>query len=402
MNISPLGNNKLPMRFDFSPFFNPGENIPWNRVIKMMREQTQLAEDAGFTTVWCSEHHFAHNGIMNAPPNPIQLCTDLAAHSKKIRVGQCPVVLPDWHPLRVAEDVALLDNMTEGRVDFGAGRGVNDRTCIQFNIEADKRDNEKSYQLFRECLEIIIKAWTEDPFSYKGDYYEFPVPGWHETNRMFLPHDSRYHKEDGEYVGMYIHPRPFQKPYPPTWLMSNAPITYDHAGTQGMKVIGMASPPDKIQGCWDAYRESASLAQNRQVGLGEGVAICVAIYVAESMEEAARDIRPAINKFYQYLDGARPAGEWNRLSYLSEGETLTSADQEADWFDFLLAHDLIWIGDAEFVAEKIEYFQQAVNMQHIMLIEPFFGLPYEKILKSMTLFAENVMSRFPVQVAAER
>ena len=107
------------MRFDFVPFFNPGENIPWNLVVKMMREQTNLAEQADFTTVWLTEHHFAHNGYLNAPPNPIMMSLDLASHSKKIRVGQAPIVLPDWHPLRVAEDIALLDNMTEGRVDFG-------------------------------------------------------------------------------------------------------------------------------------------------------------------------------------------------------------------------------------------------------------------------------------------
>ena len=113
------------MRFDFVPFFNPGENIPWNRVVKMMREQTQLAEQADFTTVWLTEHHFAHNGYLNAPPNPIMMSLDLASHSEKIRVGQAPIVLPDWHPLRVAEDVALLDNMTEGRVDFGVAKGIN-------------------------------------------------------------------------------------------------------------------------------------------------------------------------------------------------------------------------------------------------------------------------------------
>ena len=94
------------MRFDFVPFFNPGENIPWNRVVKMMREQTQLAEQADFTTVWLTEHHFAHNGYLNAPPNPIMMSLDLASHSEKIRVGQAPIVLPDWHPLRVAEDVS--------------------------------------------------------------------------------------------------------------------------------------------------------------------------------------------------------------------------------------------------------------------------------------------------------
>jgi alkanesulfonate monooxygenase SsuD/methylene tetrahydromethanopterin reductase-like flavin-dependent oxidoreductase (luciferase family) len=90
------------MRFDFVPFFNPGENIPWNRIVKMMREQANLAEQAEFTTVWLTEHHFAHNGYLNAPPNPIMMSLDLASHSKKIRVGQAPIVLPDWHPLRVA------------------------------------------------------------------------------------------------------------------------------------------------------------------------------------------------------------------------------------------------------------------------------------------------------------
>ena len=112
------------MGFDFVPFFNPGENISWDRVVKMMREQTQIAEQGDFTTVWLTEHHFAHNGYLNAPPNPIMMSLDLASHSKKIRVGQAPIVLPDWHPLRVAEDIALLDNMTEGRVDFGVAKGI--------------------------------------------------------------------------------------------------------------------------------------------------------------------------------------------------------------------------------------------------------------------------------------
>ena len=159
------------MRFDFVPFFNPGENIPWNRVVKMMREQTNLAEQADFTTVWLTEHHFAHNGYLNAPPNPIMMSLDLASHSKKIRVGQAPIVLPDWHPLRVAEDIALLDNMTKGRVDFGVAKGINERVTLQFNKEADRRDNEKSYRLFMESLEVILKAWTQDPFSHKGEFY---------------------------------------------------------------------------------------------------------------------------------------------------------------------------------------------------------------------------------------
>ena len=383
------------MRFDFTPFFNPGENIPWDRVVRMLREQSQLAEQAGFTTVWFTEHHFAHNGFMNAPPNPILMGADVAAHCKKIRVGQAPVVLPDWHPLRVAEDVALLDNMTEGRVDFGAGRGLNERTTIQFNIDADRRDHAKCEALFRECLDIVIKAWTEDPFSYHGEFYQFPVPGWQETNRAFLPLDSRYHAPDGEYVGMYIHPRPFQKPHPPVWLMSNTPRTYSVAGAEGMNVIGMSTAPGRLRPCWTAYREAASGTRGRDMDPGEGVGVCVMIYVAESVEEAARDVRQAANTFFQVSNGRLWENDAAaKRNFLESGEELSDEDLDADWYDFLRAHDVIWIGSADYVAEKIERFREELGLAHVMLLEPFPGLPYEKILKSMTLFGERVVPRF--------
>ncbi len=381
------------MRIDFIPFFNPGENLPWNRITQMMREQTRIAEEAGFTTVWVTEHHFAHNGYLNAAPNPILMCADLAAHSKRIRVGTCPVVLADWHPLRVAEDIAVLDNITEGRVDFGVAKGINERQTIQFNINADRRNNDKSYALFRESLDIIIKAWTEEEFRYKGDFYEFPVPGWKEPNNAF-PLDPRYHAADGEYTAMYIHPRPFQKPYPPVWLLSNTPYTYDLAGSEGFNVIGMCSPPGRTRDCWNAYTDAVSKRENRKAPLGEGVAINTQIYVADTMEEAKETIRPAINIFYEFMNGSRPGGEWQRKAYLEEGEELTSADRDCDWFDFLHAHNIIWVGTADHVAEQISNCQKQYDLKHLVLLQQFPGVPYEKIRASMTKFAEHVAPRF--------
>ena len=388
------------MRFDFSPFFNPGENIPWDRVVEMMREQTRIAEEAGFSTVWITEHHMAHNGYMNAPPNPVLMGADLAAHCKKIRVGQAPVVLPDWHPLRVAEDVALLDNMTQGRVDFGAGRGLNERTTLQFNIDADRRNMPKCDALFRECLDIVIRAWTEDPFTYDGEFYRFPVPGWLETNKQFFPLDGRYHAPDGEYIGMYIHPRPYQQPHPPVWLMSNTPHVYEFAGMEGMQVIGMSNPPRKTRRCWSAFQQAASSAQRRELALGEGVGICVVVYVAETMEQAVRDVRSGINVFYEMSNGWRPSGEYARRSYLDEGEEMRSADRDGDWFDFLQAHDIVWVGTPDYVAEKIEKAREEVSLQHIMLAMPFFGLPFEKVLSSLSRFGEHVLPRFELTAIA--
>lgn len=381
------------MRFDFIPFFNPGENLPWHIITDMMREQTRIAEQAGFTTVWLTEHHFAHNGYMNASPNPILMCADLAAHSKRIRVGTCPVVLPDWHPLRVAEDIAVLDNITAGRVDFGVAKGINERQTIQFNIDADRRDNDKSYALFRESLDIILKAWTEDPFSYKGEFYQFPVPGWKEANKAF-PLDRNYHAEDGEYIGMYVHPKPYQQPHPPVWLMSNAPHSYAYAASQGFNVIGMSSPPGRTLDCWQPYQKALAEREGRDVALGEGVGVCTQIYIADTMEEAVETIRPAINIFYELMNGARPAGEWQRKVYLEEGEEMSGEDRDSDWFDFLQAHDIVWVGTADYVAERIAKSREAVNLDHLMLLQQFPGVPYEKIRASMTKFAEQVVPRF--------
>ena len=382
------------MRFDFIPFFNPGETIPWDRTVAMMREQTQVAEDAGFSTVWLTEHHFAHNGYLNATPNPILMCADLAAHSKKIRVGQAPVVLPDWHPLRVAEDIALLDNMTDGRVEFGAAKGINERATLQFNIEADRRNDKKCYRLFRECLDIITKAWTQDPFTHEGEFYTFPVPGWHETNRMFLPHDNRYHKDDGEYIGMYVHPRPFQQPHPPVWLMSNAPFTYDFAGSKGYNVIAMSSPVANLRECWHAYKEAADKTSAKPLELGQNLGMCVVIYVADTMEQAADLIRPSINAYYELLSGARPSGEWMKKAYLNKDEALSTQDAEKDWFDFLQERKIIWVGTADYVTECIEEYRVEANVHHIMLLQQFPGVPYSKILDSMDRFSAQVLPHF--------
>ena len=98
--------------------------------------------------------------------------------------------------------------------------------------------------------------------------------------------------------------------------------------------------------------------------------------------------------FYEMSNGWRPSGEWARRSYLDEGEELTTQDRDGDWYDFLRAHDIIWVGTSDVVIEKIAKLKEDVGLQHIMLIEPFPGLPYEKILSSMTLFGENVVPQF--------
>ena len=385
------------MRFDLIANFNPGITTPWPRVLDMLREQCTLAESAGFTTAWFTEHHFAHNGYMNAPPNPIQLCTHIAAHCNTLRVGTCPLVLPDWHPLRVAEDVAMLDNMSLGRVDFGVAKGINERATLQFNPNADRRDNDKVMRLFQESLDVILKAWTNETFTHHGEFYQFPVPGWKETNRFFEPLDPQYHEPDGEYKAMYVHPRPYQLAHPPVWLMSNAPPTFALAGKKDWGVISMSSAPERTLACWEPYRNAVAERENRMVKLGEGVGVCTAFYVGESMQEAISTIRPCINAYYEFLGGSRPAGEWTKHGYLDIGEVMSDEDENSDWFDFLNKRGIIVVGDAEYVAERFAEKQANTGLDHLVLMQQYTGVSYEKILGSWNRLFEHVVPRFGTQ-----
>jgi len=390
------------MRFDLIANFSPGETKPWPRVLEMINEQCSLAEQAGFTTAWFTEHHFAHNGYMNAPPNPIQMATHVAAHCKNLRVGTAPIVLPDWHPIRVAEDVAMLDNMTLGRVDFGVAKGINERSTIQFNTNADRRNNDQVMRLYQENLEIILKAWTNEVFTHKGEFWEFPVPGWQEKNRFFEPLDPKYHDENGEYKAMYIHPRPYTDKHPPVWLMSNAPPTFKLAGEKGWGVISMSAGPKATLACWETYRDSLAKSLNREVELGEGVGVCTSFYVGETMQEAIDTIRPAINAYYEFLGGSRPAGEWTKRGYLDIGEEMTPEDDAMDWFDFLNKRGIIVVGDAEYVVDRFSEKQESIGLDHLMLMQQYTGVSYEKILASWKRLFENVVPRFGTQSIAQK
>jgi alkanesulfonate monooxygenase SsuD/methylene tetrahydromethanopterin reductase-like flavin-dependent oxidoreductase (luciferase family) len=198
------------MRFDSTPYYHVGEDYSWQTLIHEMREEVRLMDQGGFTGLWLAEHHFAWDGWYRAPTDPILVGADLIAESDRMRVGQCGTIIPDWNPIRVAEDIAILDQLTKGRVDFGAGRGINTRSTIQFFKEADRRDPERNRALFREALEIIVRALENDAFSYKGEFYTYPMgefytyptPGWYESNP--LVRDPRYHADDGELIALGV------------------------------------------------------------------------------------------------------------------------------------------------------------------------------------------------------
>ena len=376
------------MRFDTTLYTHVGEAYPWEKLINDAEEQVKFADQAGFTTFWMAEHHFAWDGWYNSAPNPVLMGTKLSRLSERLRFGQCGVVLPDWHPLRVAEDVALMDQFTKGRVDFGIARGIDTRASIQFNRAADRRDQKVNYALFAESLDVIKGAWTQERFKHSGQFYTFPVPGWKEPNEWVR--SPGFHSDDGELVAMGVYPKPFQKPHPPIWQMADSLNSHAFAGSRGIGVFCQSISVAKMKQAWAAHNKALSEAEGRDVPFGEKLCIVRPTYVAETYEQALKDISW----------GSTQLGAWHTHNPVKAYSAMVTEDEvdESDfnlkWLDFQLKHGLACIGTPDTVSEQIEKFQQEVNCQHMTLFLNFPGLTLEKTLRSLTLFAEQVMPRF--------
>ena len=150
-----------------------GEATNAEQLIDNLRQQTILAEELGFEAMWLGEHHFGPYAVGDLP-NPILLGADLAARTSRIRIGQMANIAPWWHPIRLAEDVAILDNMTRGRVEVGFGRGVWPYEGPQFHPNADPRKDEENRELFRETVEIVRGNMDQRVLLPPGNQLQLP------------------------------------------------------------------------------------------------------------------------------------------------------------------------------------------------------------------------------------
>src|SRR5437868_7296312 len=192
-------------------------------------EQIVFADQLGFDIAWLAELHFFRP--FSIMPAPLYVAVATAQRTSRIRFGTGVTLLPFHHPLRVAEEAAVADILTGGRLDLGIGRGT-----IALHFQGFGVDRDESRPRFEEGLEVILKAWTTEQFSHKGRYFEFPETA--------------------------VVPRPLQRPYPPIRIAANSPETAEFAGTHNFDVM-VASPINPMPGFFDhvrKYREALTRA----------------------------------------------------------------------------------------------------------------------------------------------
>src|SRR5437899_5762979 len=213
------------------------------RVLQSQVRQGALAEQLGFDYFWMTEHHFQPEGA-EFSPNPLMVPTAVAAQTSRIRLGQFANILTWWHPLRFAEQSAILDVVSNGRLECGVGRGYQPRENETFgrNYGSTIQDQERNRTSFEEAYELVLKAWTEPSFSHHGENFSIPptYTKWHHAQTMELFSQPGYGPpleqvlkvgKPDLYSGgnpvvasttvlkqLSVFPQPIQKPHPQLWM----------------------------------------------------------------------------------------------------------------------------------------------------------------------------------------
>ena len=352
-------------------------------ILENLRQQTILAEELGFEAIWLGEHHFGPYGAGDVP-NPILLGADLAARTSRIRIGQMANIAPWWHPIRLAEDLATLDNMTGGRVEVGFGRGIWPYEGPQFHPNADPRKDKENRELFSETVQIVREIWTNEYFAHQGTNYTFPVEDTVFSHPSYPP-DPIW--KDGERVTkLRVTPRPFQKPHPPLWMTVSTDRSVTTAAELGLKACYWQPPALRIRRRMELYAEVRSKTDGRPFELGEDQAVMRSTYVASSMEEARREAEEGIMSSFIFNDPFR-----GRQVFTNPGETL-DPDVKLDW-DFLEPRTLL-VGSPENIVEKVQELQEVCNLDYLLVEFAHQGLPLSKTLQNLENFATRVMPRF--------
>ncbi len=185
-------------------FFSwPDRRIALEDVYHRAFERIDIMDQNGYDAVWLAEHHFSSFSIC---PSIHIMGTHVAARTKNLRIGTGVSLAPFYNPLRLAEEVALLDVLSNGRVNWGVGRGYQEGEFSAFGV-----DPQQSYEVFREHVQAVIAAWTEERVTFEGEH--------------FRCHDVE------------VLPKPAQKPHPPVWLASSSPESMTWAARNGFSIM---------------------------------------------------------------------------------------------------------------------------------------------------------------------
>ena len=365
----------------------------WNKksyteILDNARDIAIYCDKNNWNSIWFTEHHFNHEG-MESCPNPLMLGTDIAARTKNIRIGQAANIITFHNPVRLAEDIATLDHLSNGRLEVGIGRGIYGREAIHMNVESDLKDQAKNKRLFEETLTIIKKAWTEKFFSHQGEFYTYPAPDFVWQHDMSPPNEDFVDLKTNKLKKISVIPKPLQKPHPPLSQVVDSTGSIEWAAKNRIKTIMWIPTIKTLKKRFDIYKNARSETEKKDVLLGENITLVRDMFVADTMEDAKKLAGEHIINYMKWVCHFRGLG-----NHMDPGEELPKTKGKLDLlnYEFLHKRNLLF-GTPDYVVEKIKELKSELNLQNLLVWSNFSGVKHEDAMRSIKLFNDEVMPK---------
>ncbi len=327
--------------------------------------QVCLAEKLGFHDVWLTEHYFTGESVYN---DAILFASALAMRTERIRLGFAVVQMPFHHPVRLATQLALLDNLSKGRIDVGIGKGTvfNEYEFVGHGLRSDD-----GRERMEEGLDLLQRAWTEAPLKFEGRFHQVEVP--------------------------QIRPRPVQQPHPPLWRSVISPDSFVECGRLGIPILTARLPVDKIVERWAMYEQGLDEGGHDQATrerLLAQSALWRNVYVAESDAQAEDELSGLLLETRHHMMHVRD--QYNPQDFTPDPVTMNAwtdpGVSDAEAIPFVLETGSIY-GSPATVAEQVAALGQA-GVQHLLCQTGFGDMSQEQTVASMRLLGEQVMPKF--------
>jgi alkanesulfonate monooxygenase SsuD/methylene tetrahydromethanopterin reductase-like flavin-dependent oxidoreductase (luciferase family) len=352
------------MKFGLFYLFSDFGNVAQDRLLSEVLEEITYAEELGFESVWLPEHHFAIYGMLG---NPLIFAASVAARTRRMKIGTAIMVVPFQHPLRLAEDAAMVDALSGGRLMLGLGRGYQPPEFTGFGLEQST-----SRDMFDEGFEIVRRALSGEKFAHQGKFWSFRDP-------------------------VEIFPKPIQKPHPPFYLAAISPGTYGLAARLGISLLRSPTFTDleSVVARFEDYRLSMRAHGHDPDALDQP--FLVRTYVAPTDAEARAETRHVV--WYYHLLGSLVPGA-PALPSPASYEAYPEASRRLS----AVGEDEVWergscFGSPERVAAMLKRYLRRTGTNHIALEMRIGGLEHGKVMRSLELFAREVIPE--VRAAAE-
>ena len=341
------------MRFGFFDQLPCAEGYSERQRYQDIMAQIELGDALGFQTAWLGELHFSRPFSILA--TPLMVLAAAAQRTSRIRLGTAVTLLPLHNPVKVAEEAATADILSDGRLEFGVGRGTAPIHYVGYDIP-----QEESRERFEEGLDFILQAWTHESFSYQGKYFR---------------------AQD-----LTLVPRPIQTPHPPIRIAANSPDTFPIAGRRGLSIFAtpLINPPEKLRAGLTVYRDTLP------AGVRGDTALAFPVHVTTSRAQARQECEASLRRFFREAgERLRPFGQTDIKTYEAFQQVLARMERvKYDDID----REMGVFGDPAYCVERVQALQRDYQMDEFICYFNQGGIMDHTMVKqSMTLFAKEVM-----------